>query len=117
MIHRDDTLAGELFDLSLPLRLPIADIRRREGAEGSSRPDRRFDRAVKVRADDTVRMSSLMAGEWEKKRGWERTGREGGTYARFAASGAPDSFAVTNRVPTHTADAPSISAAAMPRPS
>lgn len=69
MIHRDDTLAGELFDLSLPLRLPIADIRRREGAEGSSRPDRRFDRAVKVRADDTVRIWSLMAGEWEKKRG------------------------------------------------
>jgi hypothetical protein len=31
----------------------------------------------------------------------------GYTYALLAASGAPDSLAVTNRVPTQTAEAPS----------
>lgn len=38
-------------------------------------------------------------------------------YACLATSGAPDSLAVTNRVPTQTAPAPSMSAAAIPRPS
>jgi uncharacterized protein involved in copper resistance len=39
------------------------------------------------------------------------------THDFFAPSGAADSFAVTNRVPTQTASAPSISAEATLRPS
>lgn len=54
MVQGNDTLGRQFLDLLRSLRLPVPNIGCREGTQGSTSPDGRFDRRVEIGVDDTA---------------------------------------------------------------
>ena len=105
MLKDHNALALQFPNLGLPVLLPVADIRSCQGTERTACPDCALHSGIEASVDYSAAVRQVL-----NRCAWY-------PYAFFATSGAADSLAVTKRVPTQTASAPSMRAEATLRPS